>query len=76
MLLLDEPFSNVDVRSAREMVGLLADMRDAGKTIFVVTHQAALLEGAPMSSYGWKLGKSSAALRDLRATRRRDEHRR
>jgi heme ABC exporter ATP-binding subunit CcmA len=46
ILLLDEPFSNVDLRSAREMVGLLAKMRDAGKTIFVVTHQASLLEGA------------------------------
>ena len=45
ILLLDEPFSNVDVHSAREMVGLLKDMRDAGKTIFVVTHQASLLEG-------------------------------
>jgi ABC-type multidrug transport system ATPase subunit len=45
VLLLDEPFSNVDVHSAREMVGLLKSMRDAGKTIFVVTHQAALLEG-------------------------------
>jgi len=45
ILLLDEPFSNVDVQSAREMVGLLKGMRDAGKTIFVVTHQAALLEG-------------------------------
>src|SRR5579863_612491 len=45
ILLLDEPFSNVDVNSAREMVGLLKEMRDAGKTIFVVTHQAALLEG-------------------------------
>lgn len=45
ILLLDEPFSNVDVHSAREMVGLLKAMRDAGKTIFVVTHQAVLLEG-------------------------------
>jgi ABC-type multidrug transport system ATPase subunit len=45
ILLLDEPFSNVDVHSAREMVGLLKNMRDAGKTIFVVTHQAQLLEG-------------------------------
>jgi len=45
VLLLDEPFSNVDVHSAREMVGLLKGMRDAGKTIFVVTHQALLLDG-------------------------------
>jgi ABC-type multidrug transport system ATPase subunit len=46
ILLLDEPFSNVDVHSAKEMVRLLAQMRDAGKTIFIVTHQASLLEGA------------------------------
>jgi len=46
ILLLDEPFSNVDMRSAREMVSLLTGLRDAGKTIFVVTHQASLLEGA------------------------------
>jgi ABC-type multidrug transport system ATPase subunit len=46
ILLLDEPFSNVDMRSAREMVRLLVEMRDSGKTIFVVTHQAGLLEAA------------------------------
>jgi ABC-type multidrug transport system ATPase subunit len=44
VLLLDEPFSNVDIVSAREMVQLLGKMRDAGRTIFVVTHQPALLE--------------------------------
>ncbi len=46
ILLLDEPFSNVDTHSAGDMVRLLARTRDQGKTIFVVTHQAALLEGA------------------------------
>ena len=46
LLLLDEPFSNVDVHSARAMVALLKGMRDAGKTVFVITHQASLLEGA------------------------------
>jgi peptide/nickel transport system ATP-binding protein len=46
LLLLDEPFSNVDVASARGMVQLLSRMRDAGKTIFVVTHQARLLAQA------------------------------
>ena len=44
ILLLDEPFSNVDIHSATEMVRLLARTRDQGKTIFVVTHQASLLE--------------------------------
>lgn len=44
LLFLDEPFSNVDVRSAKQMTTLLAKMRDTGTTIFVVTHQAALME--------------------------------
>jgi ABC-type multidrug transport system ATPase subunit len=44
LLLLDEPFSNVDARSAKEMAALLAQLRDQGKTIFVVTHQPLLLE--------------------------------
>jgi ABC-type multidrug transport system ATPase subunit len=44
LLFLDEPFSNVDLRSAKQMTTLLAKMRDAGTTIFVVTHQAALME--------------------------------
>ena len=44
IVLLDEPFSNVDALSAREMARLLGEMRDAGKTVFVVTHQPALLE--------------------------------
>ena len=57
ILLLDEPFSNVDVHSAREMVALLKDMRDAGKTIFVVTHQAALLEGVADEFVWMEAGK-------------------
>lgn len=44
LLLLDEPFSNVDVTSAKHMAHLLRQMANAGKTIFVVTHQAALME--------------------------------
>jgi ABC-type multidrug transport system ATPase subunit len=57
ILLLDEPFSNVDVHSAREMVGLLKGMRDSGKTIFVVTHQAALLEGTADEFVWMKAGQ-------------------
>ncbi len=44
LMLLDEPFSNVDVRSARDMAAVLGRVRDQGKTIFVVTHQASLME--------------------------------
>jgi ABC-type multidrug transport system ATPase subunit len=44
LLLLDEPFSNVDVASTQTMASLLGKLRDRGKTIFVVTHQAEILK--------------------------------
>jgi ABC-type multidrug transport system ATPase subunit len=45
VLFLDEPFSNVDVKSAEAMVGLLKHFRGEGRTLFLVTHQASLLNG-------------------------------
>jgi ABC-type multidrug transport system ATPase subunit len=68
ILLLDEPFSNVDVRSAREMVGLLAGLRDSGKTIFVVTHQALLLEGAANEFVWMEAGQIVSRTPDLNPT--------
>jgi ABC-type multidrug transport system ATPase subunit len=68
ILLLDEPFSNVDVRSAREMVSLLTGLRDAGKTIFVVTHQASLLEGAADEFIWMEAGQIVSRTSDLAAT--------
>ncbi len=44
VLFLDEPFSNVDIKSAHEMAGLLGKMRDSGRTLFVVTHQRQVLD--------------------------------
>jgi ABC-type multidrug transport system ATPase subunit len=67
VLLLDEPFSNVDARSAREMVALLAQMRSAGKTIFVVTHQASLLEGTADEFVWMEAGQITNRNRELRA---------
>jgi ABC-type multidrug transport system ATPase subunit len=43
LLLLDEPFSNVDPDSALQIAKLLADMRSGGATILLVTHQVGLL---------------------------------
>ncbi len=65
ILLLDEPFSNVDVHSAREMVSLLKAMRDVGKTIFVVTHQASLLEGAADEFVWMQAGQIVDRTKDL-----------
>lgn len=65
ILLLDEPFSNVDIGSAKEMVRLLGSMRDAGKTIFVVTHQAALLEGTADEFIWMEAGQVARRTPDL-----------
>ncbi len=48
LLLLDEPFSNMDVESAGRMVELLAKFRD-GRTIVITTHQREL--AAPIADY-------------------------
>jgi len=65
ILLLDEPFSNVDLHSATEMVWLLAGARDRGTTIFVVTHQASLLEHAADEFVWMEFGKIVARTRRL-----------
>jgi len=39
LLLLDEPFSNMDVESVRQMVELLAGFRQGNRTIIITTHQ-------------------------------------
>ena len=50
LLLLDEPFSNLDVAGVRQMIELLLDFRTwpsktspAGRTILLTTHQADLV---------------------------------
>jgi ABC-type multidrug transport system ATPase subunit len=67
VLLLDEPFSNVDSRSAKEMAAGLAQLRDHGKTIFVVTHQPALLESAADEFIWMQAGKIVSRTSALRA---------
>lgn len=49
LLLLDEPFSNMDVDSARQMVELLARFRHGSRTIVLTTHQREL--AAPIADY-------------------------
>jgi heme ABC exporter ATP-binding subunit CcmA len=39
LLLLDEPFSNMDIESTRQMVELLAGFRHKNRTIVITTHQ-------------------------------------
>ena len=49
LLLLDEPFSNMDVESARQMVELLATFRHSSRTIVLTTHQREL--AAPIADF-------------------------
>ena len=42
LLLLDEPFSNVDVASSAQMLHVLDQLRAAGNTILLTTHQPEL----------------------------------
>lgn len=49
LLLLDEPFSNMDVESARQMVELLAGFRQSNRTIVITTHQRDL--AAPIADW-------------------------
>jgi heme ABC exporter ATP-binding subunit CcmA len=49
LLLLDEPFSNMDVESAHQMVELLAGFRQGNRTIVLTTHQREL--AAPIADW-------------------------
>jgi heme ABC exporter ATP-binding subunit CcmA len=49
LLLLDEPFSNMDVESAGQMVALLAGFRQSKRTIVITTHQREL--AAPIADF-------------------------
>jgi ABC-type multidrug transport system ATPase subunit len=66
LLLLDEPFSNVDSRSAQEMATLLGEMRDRGKTLFVVTHQPGVLERVADEFIYMEAGKIAGRTMHLR----------
>lgn len=57
LLLLDEPFSNLDPQSSKAMSRLLGEMRDGGRTILVVTHQAAHVADAADESLWMSAGK-------------------
>jgi heme ABC exporter ATP-binding subunit CcmA len=49
LLLLDEPFSNMDMASASKMVTLLGKLRAANRTVVLTTHQKSLAE--PLADY-------------------------
>ena len=74
LLLLDEPFSNMDVESARQMVELLAGFRQGNRTIVLTTHQREL--AAPIADWVLRAARPAASLLRARERPRYEDQRR
>jgi heme ABC exporter ATP-binding subunit CcmA len=59
LLLLDEPFSNMDAASAQQMLALVGRLRGEGKTVVLTTHQRELAE--PIADFLLTLQAGSVA---------------
>jgi heme ABC exporter ATP-binding subunit CcmA len=59
LLLLDEPFSNMDRASALQMLEQLRTLRDGGCTIVLTTHQPEL--AVPLADETWHLRRGELA---------------
>ena len=69
IVLLDEPFSNLDSNSSRHIASLLSEMSASGKCVLVVTHQANLLDGVADESLSITRGQLAAHARGIAAAR-------
>ncbi len=76
LILLDEPFSNVDAASAATMVRLLTQLRDRGTCVVVITHQPALLANVADETITMTVGLIASATRAHHTTEMRQEVRR
>jgi putative ABC transport system ATP-binding protein len=50
VLIADEPTANLDTRLSREVIGLIADLVDRGKTVLVSSHDPLVFESPRVSS--------------------------
>ena len=69
ILLLDEPFTGLDPRSAERLAARLRELRERGRTILLVSHDLAraaeLADHAVVLQHGRVVGQASAAPLDL-----------
>jgi putative ABC transport system ATP-binding protein len=49
ILIADEPTANLDSARSRELVGLLGELQDLGKTVLVASHDPLVFESARVS---------------------------
>lgn len=68
LLLLDEPFSNMDIGSAHQMLDLLAGIRARQRTIVLTTHQRELAEPLADSLITLTAGSVSAIVEKNQTT--------
>jgi branched-chain amino acid transport system permease protein len=75
VLLLDEPASGVDLDYVETMLGLIEQLRAAGKSICVVEHNLHVIERVADSVYFMEAGKITAegSVRELMAQARLSE---
>jgi putative ABC transport system ATP-binding protein len=50
VLIADEPTANLDTKLSRELVGLLGDLLDLGRTVLVSSHDPIVFESSRVSS--------------------------
>ncbi|HTZ90211.1 MAG TPA: heme ABC exporter ATP-binding protein CcmA [Alloacidobacterium sp.] len=68
LLLLDEPFSNMDIGSARQMLDLLARIKAEQRTIVLTTHQRELAEPLADSLITLVAGSVSSVMQKTQTT--------
>jgi branched-chain amino acid transport system permease protein len=75
VLLLDEPASGIDLDYVETMLGLIDQLRAAGKSICVVEHNLHVIERVADSVYFMEAGKITAegSVRELMAQARLSE---
>jgi putative ABC transport system ATP-binding protein len=64
MILADEPTGNLDSTSTKEVLGLLRDLHDAGRTVVLITHESdvAAAAGRVVHMLDGRIAHESAAL--------------
>jgi cell division transport system ATP-binding protein len=71
ILLADEPTGNLDAEYAREIMAILKSFQQVGVTLLISTHDATLLQDAPVRTLDLRHGElhASPAAADLKGTR-------
>jgi ABC-type Mn2+/Zn2+ transport system ATPase subunit len=62
LFLFDEPFNNLDVETKTDLLGLITELRDSGKTLLVATHDFDRADHVFNSVIGLRNGRQESSL--------------